>query len=62
MHDSISRPGGFAGMDTMAMAWKALRCMLWEAGLTAAAVLAINSIAALTFDFRGEYRNRKRRK
>jgi hypothetical protein len=54
--------GGFAGMDTMAMAWKALGCMLWEAGLTAAAVLAVNSIAALTFDFRGEYRNRKRRK
>ena len=54
--------GGFAGMDTMAMAWKALRCVLWEAGLTVAAVLSINSIAAFVFDFRGEYRNRKRRK
>jgi len=54
--------GGFAGMDTMAMAWRALSCVIWEAVLTAAAVLSINGIAALTFDFRGEYRNRKKRK
>ena len=54
--------GGFAGMDTMAMAWKALRCVLWEAALTVAAILSINSIAAFVFDFRGEYRNKKRRK
>ena len=54
--------GGFPGMDTMDMAWKALRCVLWEAALTVAAIASINSIAALTFDFRGEYRNRKKRK
>ena len=54
--------GGFAGMQTMDMAWKALSCMLWEAVLTAAAIFAINGIAAFVFDFRGEYRNKKRRK
>ena len=54
--------GGFSGMATMDMAWKALRCVLWEAALTVAAIVSINSIAALTFDFRGEYRNKKRRK
>ena len=53
--------GGFAGMDTMDMAWRALRCVLWEAGLTVVAVLAINGVTALTFDFRGEYRRRSRR-
>ena len=54
--------GGFAGMATMDMAWKALRCVLLETGLTVAAIVSINSIAAFTFDFRGEYRNKKRRK
>ena len=53
--------GGFAGMQTMDMAWRALGCMLWEAVLTVVAVLVINGAAALTFDFRGEYRNRKKR-
>lgn len=50
--------GGFSGMDTMAMAWRALRCMLWEAGLTALAVVSINTAAATTFDARGEPRKR----
>ena len=54
--------GGFAGMQTMDMAWKALSCVLWEAVLTAAAVLAINITATMTFDKRGEYRNRKKKK
>ena len=58
----LERSGSFAGMDTMAMAWKALRCVLWEAALTVAAILSINSIAAFVFDFRGEFRNKKRRK
>jgi hypothetical protein len=53
--------GGFGGMDTMDMAWRALGCVFWEAVLTVAAVLAINGTAALTFDFRGEYRNRRKR-
>ena len=54
--------GGFAAMDTMDMAWKALSCVLWEAGLAAVAIVAINLTATLTFDKRGEYRNRKKKK
>ena len=54
--------GGFASMQTMDMAWKALTCVLWEAGLSAVAILSINIIAAMTFDKRGEYRNRKKKK
>lgn len=54
--------GGFAGMDTMDMAWRALYCVLWEAVLTAIAVLSVNTVAAVVFDKRGEYRNKLRRK
>ena len=54
--------GGFAAMDTMDMAWKALSCVLWEAVLAAVAIVAINLTATLTFDKRGEYRNRKKKK
>lgn len=53
--------GGFAAMQTMDMAWRALTCVLWEAALAAVAVLSINTTAALTFDSKGEYRNRKKR-
>lgn len=52
--------GGFSGMDTMDMAWRALRCVLWEAALAAGAVVAINGFAAMTFNAKGEYRNRKK--
>jgi hypothetical protein len=54
--------GGFGAMETMDMAWRALSCVLWEACLTAVAVLAVNITAALTFDKRGEYSNRKKKK
>lgn len=54
--------GGFSGMQTMDMAWRALRCVLWETALTALAVLFINGFAAMTFDSRGEYRKKNRRK
>jgi len=54
--------GGFAGMDTMDMAWRALTCVIWECVLTAVALLSINAVAALTFDKRGEYRRKKKKK
>ena len=53
--------GGFAGMQTMDMAWRALGCVILEAVLTAVAVLSVNGVVTLTFDRRGEYRNRKKR-
>jgi len=54
--------GGFAGMDTMDMAWRALKCVIWEAALAAAAVLCVNIIAAVVFDKRGEYRKKPRKR
>ena len=54
--------GGFAGLSAMDMAWRALRCMLWEAGLLIAAMLAINITAAVMFDRKGEFRKKPVRK
>ena len=51
--------GSFRGMDTMDMVWKAVRCMLWEAGLTAVSCLFINTIVAMNYNTKGELRRRK---
>ena len=45
--------GGFAAMETMDLLWRAVWCMVWEAGLTAAACIAINTVAMLRFDRKG---------
>ena len=49
---------GFAGMQLMDMVWKALRCLLWQAGLTILATLAINGLAMFWFNRKGELRRR----
>ena len=53
--------GGFGSMEVTDMVWKAASCLAWQAGVTLVVTLAINTIAAVTFDRRGELR-RKRRK
>ena len=50
--------GGFAKISAMDMAWRALRCLLWEGGLVIAAILGINITAAVLFDRKGEFRKR----
>ena len=50
--------GGFAEMSAMDMAWRALRCLLWEGGLAIAAIVGINITAAAMFDRKGEFRRR----
>ena len=52
---------GFAGMEMMDMVWKAVACLLWEAGLALIATLAINTTAMVIFDRRGDYRKNKRK-
>lgn len=49
----------FKGMQTMDMLWKAVRCLLWEAGLTAVSCLVINTIVATFFDGKGGRRRKK---
>ena len=55
-----SRSGKFAGMEVMELLWTAGKCVLWEAGLIAVSVLAINLCAAIRFDSRGERRGAKK--
>ena len=49
---------GFAGMEVMDMVWKAVTCLLWEAGLTILATLGVNFIVFSGFDRKGELRRR----
>ena len=53
---------GFSGMDTMEMVWKAFWCLIWEGALALLANVAIWAAAAIRFDARGNFRNRKRTK
>ncbi len=49
---------GFADMEVMDMVWKAVTCLLWEAGLTILATLGVNFIVFSGFDRNGELRRR----
>ena len=51
--------GGFAAMDTMDLLWRAVYCVLFEAGSMAIACLSINIVAALRFDGKGNERKKK---
>lgn len=52
--------GGFAGMDTMDMVWKAFWCLIWQAVLILLANAAIWAVTFFRFDARGNYRNKKK--
>ena len=54
--------GSFAGMDTMALLWKAVYCVLAEAGLVIVSCLTINTVVALRYDGKGYERKNKRKK
>lgn len=51
---------GFRGMEIMDLVWKAVRCMLWEAGLVAVSCLFINMVVALNYNRSGELRRKKK--
>lgn len=51
----------FRQMEVMDMVWLALKCLIWEAALAAAATLCINLAAMVFFDRKGEYRRRKKK-
>ena len=55
------RSGKFAGMEVMDLLWTAGKCVLWEAGLVAVSVLAINICAAIRYDSKGERRKAKQK-
>ncbi len=49
----------FAKMEVTDMVWKALDCLIWQAGLAFLANFSINLTAAIRFDRKGEYRKNK---
>ena len=48
--------GSFGKMETMDLLWRAIYCLLWQAGFVAVACLGINTAAAIRFDKRGDLR------
>jgi len=52
--------GTFREMAMDAMVWKAVRCLLWEAGLALVAHLGVMLTAMIVFDRKGNPRMKKR--
>lgn len=52
--------GSFGEMETMDLLWKAVACVVWEAGLAAAACIAVNTMAAIHFDGKGDRRKKRK--
>lgn len=51
--------GGFGQMETMDLLWKAVSCVLWEAGLTVIAWLSVNTVLMFRYDSKGDLRKNK---
>ena len=51
---------GFPQLETMDLLWKAVRCVLWEAGITALACVGINIMVVVRYDSKGNLRHKKR--
>ena len=53
---------GFAGMDMMAMVWRAFWCLIWQGILALLANIAIWAVTFFRFDAKGSIRKKKTRK
>jgi hypothetical protein len=53
--------GAFREMDAMAMANKAVVCILWQIGLMALCCIAINVVLIIRYDRKGRLRSENRR-
>lgn len=51
---------GFSGMAVMDMAWRAVKCLIWQAALALLATLLVNGLCMYFFDAKGEPRRKKR--
>ena len=45
-------------MAAMDMAWRAVRCLIWEAALVLIATLTVNGLCMFFFDAKGEPRRK----
>lgn len=50
----------YRGMELMDMVMSAVKCLLWEVGLTVVSVLGINTTVAILFDARGSRRKSRK--
>lgn len=48
----------FGGLEPMTAAWRAAKCMIAEAVIALIVVLSINSVAAFTYDYKGNKRKK----
>ena len=48
----------FGGLEPMAAVWRAAKCMIAEAVIALIVVLSINSVAAFTYDYKGNKRKK----
>ena len=49
----------YRGMEPMDMVWSAVKCICWEAGLTALACIAIDIVVVCVFDRKGYRRGKE---
>lgn len=49
----------FSGMDAVAMVGRALRCLIWQAVFAVLLNTLVGTIAAFTFDYKGNKRRKK---
>ncbi len=50
---------GFGGMEVMDMVWRAVTCLIWQAVLVILATVAVNLVAFIKFDRKGEFRTKQ---
>ena len=48
----------FGGLEPMTAVWRAAKCMIAEAVIALIVVLSINSVAAFTYDYKGNKRKK----
>lgn len=48
----------FGGLEPMTAVWRAAKCMITEAVIALIVVLSINSVAAFTYDYKGNKRKK----
>ena len=48
----------FGGLEPMTVVWRAAKCMIAEAVIALIVVLSINSVAAFTYDYKGNKRKK----
>ena len=52
--------GNFRQMETMDLLWRAVYCVVWEAGIVAVACIVVNTVVASRYDSKGNLRRKRK--